>query len=220
MQPNPETKKGAPELTPPYLRHLVRWIRPFPDFDLSFIQPLRRQAVQKLALNPGDRVLDLGCGPGGSFPYLVEAVTPSGLVVGVEISPEAVINAQRRIEKHHWTNVRIVTADAEDVQLEGKFDAALMLGAPDIYASPKALANLMPYLKPGARFAAFGAKLSEHPWAGATNRLFQSAFAKATFASTPKLDSQPWRPLQDHARSFNVEERFFGWMFLAWGEIN
>jgi hypothetical protein len=54
-------------------------------------------------------------------------------------------------------NVHVITADAQNVQLEGRFDAMLMFGAPDIYASPKTLANLVPYLRNGARFVAFGA---------------------------------------------------------------
>jgi hypothetical protein len=44
------------DLTPPYLRYLVRLIRPFPDFDFFFVKPLRQRAVQKLGLKPGDRV--------------------------------------------------------------------------------------------------------------------------------------------------------------------
>jgi demethylmenaquinone methyltransferase/2-methoxy-6-polyprenyl-1,4-benzoquinol methylase len=219
MQGNEETRAGERGLTAPYWRHLVHLMRPFPDFDLPFVQQLRQQAVKKLKLKAGDHVLDIGCGLGGSFPYLVEAVTQSGLVVGVEISPEAANNAQRRIQKHGWTNVHVITADATRVHLEGHFDAVLMLGTPDIYDSRKALANVMPCLRHGARFAAFGAKLSEHRGTRTINCLFQSAFAKSTFASTPRLEYRPWRSLQNYAKSFAVEERFFGWMFLAWGEV-
>ena len=85
------------ERTPSYHR-LVRLARPFPDFDFFFIRALRQKAVRLLALRPGDRVLDLGCGLGGSFPNLVQAVGSSGEVVGVEISPEVVENARRRRE--------------------------------------------------------------------------------------------------------------------------
>jgi hypothetical protein len=84
------------ELTPPYFRLVVRLIRPFPNFDLWFVKSIRRKAVELLHLNPGDRALDGGCGPGGSFPFLVNAVGPSGEVVGVEISPEVAINAFSR----------------------------------------------------------------------------------------------------------------------------
>ena len=144
------------DLTPPY-GYLVRLFRPFPDFDPPFIKPVRQKAVELLHLRAGDRVLDVGCGPGGSFPYLVHAVGQSGQVVGVEISPEISINANRRIAKNGWTNVEVIEAAAEDVYLTGLFDAVLMFAAPDVYASEEALENIVPHLRGNARVAAFGA---------------------------------------------------------------
>ena len=134
------------ELTPPYYRYLVHLIRPFPNFDLFFVRALRQKAVRTLQLKAGSRVLDVGCGPGGSFPYLLEAVGPSGEVVGVEISPEVAINARRRIEANRWRNVHVVEGDARTVQLNGNFDGMVLLGAPDAYASPQAVDNLFRYL--------------------------------------------------------------------------
>jgi cyclopropane fatty-acyl-phospholipid synthase-like methyltransferase len=32
-----------------------------------FIFPMRRRAVEKLALRPGDRALEIGCGSGENF---------------------------------------------------------------------------------------------------------------------------------------------------------
>src|SRR5882672_7771942 len=123
------------DLTPPYARYLVHLIRPFPNFDLSVIKPLRRKAVELLRLKHGDRVLDLGCGPGGSFPYLVQSVSPSGEVIGVEISPQVTINATRRIERNKWKNVHVINASAHTVSLTGMFDGALIFAAQDVFAS-------------------------------------------------------------------------------------
>ena len=50
----------AANVTPPYFRYLIRVIRPFPDFDFSFIKPLRARAAALLNLAPGARV----SGPG------------------------------------------------------------------------------------------------------------------------------------------------------------
>src|SRR5437870_3019141 len=154
-------KEKRKDLTPPYGR-LARLLRPFPDFDPSFIKPVRQKAVELLDLKEGDRVLDVGCGPGGSFPYLVRAVGQSGQVVGVEISPEISINARRRIDKNGWRNVRVIEATAQDVHLTGTFNGVLMFAAADVYASEEALENIFPYLRENARVVAFGAKLSRH----------------------------------------------------------
>ena len=206
------------ELTPPYARYLVPLIRPFENFDLFFVRSLRRRAVRRLRLQPGDRVLDVGCGPGGSFPYLVDAVTQSGVVVGVEISPKMAVNARRRIAKNGWMNVDIIVADAKEVELQGSFDGLLLLGAPDIYACPAALANLDPYLKDDAHVVAFGAKLSRHPLGRMFNSIVRLMFSKATFTSTPALDYEPWKVLESGIGALKVDELFFGWMFLAWGQ--
>src|SRR5712692_3694265 len=135
-------KEKRKDLTPPYFRYLVHLIRPFPDFDFSFIKTLRHKAVELLHLKEGDRVLDIGCGPGGCFPHLVDAVGPSGEVVGFEISPEVAINARRRIAKNGWKNVQVIEADARTVRLTATFAGALMFAAADVMASEEALDNI------------------------------------------------------------------------------
>ena len=82
---------------PPYARYLVYLTRPFPNFDFSFIKPVRRKAVLSLKLKEGDRVLDAGCGSGGSFSFLRQWVGSTGEVIGLEISPQTVINTKKRI---------------------------------------------------------------------------------------------------------------------------
>jgi SAM-dependent methyltransferase len=208
------------ELTPPYARFLVRLIRPFPNFDFFFIKSLRRKAARLLQLKPGDRALDVGCGPGGSFSYLVDAVGRAGEVVGVEISPETAINTRKRIAKNAWNNVQVVVSAAEKAALEGEFDGLLMFAAPDVYASPQALASLFPHLKSDARVVIFGGKLSRHRFGRIPNLLFHAMFSKLTFPSTPRMDYEPWALLKSRVHDLHVEEHFFGWMFLAWGSLN
>jgi SAM-dependent methyltransferase len=172
-----EEKKAAPR----YVR-VASWVtRLFPDFDFSFIKPVRQRAVELLKLKPGDRVLDVGCGPGGSFPFLVPAVGSSGKVVGVEISPELSLNAKQRIARNRWENVEVIEAAAQEVHLTGTFDGLLMFAAADVYASEEALENILPHVKGDARVAAFGAKFSSNYLA----RLLSSrrSFARENFSS-------------------------------------
>jgi len=205
------------DLTPPY-GHLARLLRFFPDFDPSFIKPVRQKAVGLLDLKEGDRVLDVGCGPGGSFPHLVHAVGQSGQVVGIEISPEISINARRRIEKNGWRNVEVIEAAAQDVHLAGTFDGLLMFAAADVYASEAALENIFPYLRENARVAAFGAKLSSSRLGRILNPFLRMLF-NLSFSTTPRPDYEPWRMLAKRVEKLNVEEYFFGLMFLTSGSV-
>ncbi len=204
------------ELTPPYIRYLVHLIRPFPNFDWFFIKRLRQRAIHALQLKAGSRVLDVGCGPGGSFPYLLEAVGPSGEVVGVEISPEVAINARRRIQANRWSNVQVVEGDARTIPLSGNFDGMLLFAAPDVYASPLAVANLLQCLKDDACVVAFGAKLSRRRVGKVFNLLFR-LLMKFSFSSTPALNYEPWCLLENRLSEIHVQEYFFGCMFLVSG---
>lgn len=206
--------------TPFYFRLLARFLRPFPDFDFGFIKPVRAKAVHGLALRSGARVLDVGCGPGGSLPFLRDAVGATGEVVGVEISPTVAALAEQRITRHGWANVVVRVAPAQTVALEGEFDGLLMFAAPDVYGSAEAVAHLRAHLRPGARVALFGAKTSAHRWGWVLNRILRWSMPRLSFATTPVPTESPWTlwiPLLDE---LEVREYFFGWMFTATGRVS
>ena len=203
---------------PPYAKYLSRLIRPFPNFDFFFIKSVREKAVHALQLGPGGQVLDLGCGGGGSFPYLVKAVGSTGKVVGVDISPQSCINARRRVYSNGWKNVDVIEASAERVDLSGGYDGALMFAAADVYASESALANILPYLRDRARVTIFGAKLSDGLLSKVLNPFFLLTCRKFS-PETPTPDQAPWALLASRLDDLNVEEFFFGSMFLASGTL-
>ncbi len=207
----------AESSTPQYFRLVLRLLRPFPDFDFGFIKPVRARATELLDLHEGQRVLDVGCGPGGSFPYLRAAVGTTGAVVGVEISPEVSELARRRIERHGWSNVKVETAPAQSVALTGQYDGLHMFAAPDVFASESALAHLLPTLRAGARIVFFGAKTSSRRLGWMLNPFLRRAFPKLTFTSTPVPNGEPWKLIEAHLPDLVVQELFFGWMFLASG---
>ncbi len=73
---------------------------------------LRETAIDRLAPERGDVVVDMGCGTGANLPYLRERVGPSGVVVGVDFTPGMVAHARRRIVAEGWSNVHVVRGDA------------------------------------------------------------------------------------------------------------
>lgn len=57
----------------------------------------KRRSYELMQIQPGDRVLDVGCGPGTDTLPLAQRVSPSGQVHGVDIDPDMIQVARRRI---------------------------------------------------------------------------------------------------------------------------
>ncbi len=119
-------------------------------------EPMRETAMAHLDLDGGERVLDVGCGPGVNLASLQEAVGPEGQVVAVDYSPEMVAAARERVEEHGWEHVDVRLADATSVEFDGRFDGAIaslsMSVMPDV---PRTVENVSGHLRPGARFVVF-----------------------------------------------------------------
>ena len=60
----------------------------------SFAEPELRQAIASLALQPGMRVLDAGCGTGAALQWLLDDVEPGGWVVGIDLAAAHVTAAR------------------------------------------------------------------------------------------------------------------------------
>ena len=207
----------ANQSTPLYVRLLAGLVRPFPNFDFSFIKPVRQKATALLRLRPGNSVLDVGCGSGGAFPSLVQAVGTAGRVVGVEISPASAAHARHRAAANDWSNVEVILASAQEARLTGMYDGLLMFAAPDVYASKASLAQLTPHLRQGARVVLFGSKVSKRRFGWLLNSPLNFAMTKLSLPTTPGMETEPWQLAAEHLEEFEVEEHFYGWMFIAAG---
>jgi ubiquinone/menaquinone biosynthesis C-methylase UbiE len=76
-----------------------------------------------IGLHAGDRVLEIGCGPRGCLDLLSVRVGPSGSVVGVERSEEAVALAHEFAVERGLRNVQVLHGDARSAGLpNGSFD--------------------------------------------------------------------------------------------------
>src|SRR3972149_6009486 len=139
-------------------------VRPLPLFER-----LRRKAVARLGLRPGETVVDLGCGTGLSFELLERGVGRQGRIIGVEITPEMLAKAREKVARHGWSNVTLIEASAEEVDLEpDSVDAVLCCLTNDIMHSRAAVKRAVRSLRPGGRFVATGVKLA----AGMRGRIY------------------------------------------------
>ena len=86
--------------------------------------PFTRRLLARAGIEPGMRVLDVGCGPGDVSLLLSEMVGTDGSVVGVERDEQALTRARQRAVDSDIENVEFALGDFRDIELAGDpFDA-------------------------------------------------------------------------------------------------
>ena len=134
-------------------------IAPTYDDDTKYITGIRRRAITALRLQPGETVLDAGCGTGWCLPMLSAGVRESGHVIGFEPSPDMLAIAQTRVSAQHLGNVTLQHACGGNVVLNRAPDAILFSYTHDLIRSQESLANIFRQAKPGTRIVAVSTKL-------------------------------------------------------------
>lgn len=199
-------------------QHIIekyRRVANFPDWLFTFTRPMRQKAVGLMRLTSGDRVLDLGCGTGASFEFLLEAVGFKGTVVGVDISPDMILAAQARVRQHGWHNIQLIESPAETLTVEPGFDAILLFAMHDVLTSPAALDNILLLLKPGGRLVAVGPMLARRFPAKLLNPAINKIYHR--FAVSQQDKDQPWRLLAERIVDLQIEEYGPGFLYLVSG---
>ena len=199
-------------------RALEKYRRHAAGYDASArrTQGIRERCIAALDLRPGERVLDVACGTGLSFPLLAAGVGRTGEVVGVELSPEMLAQARARVARSGWPNVRLLQSAMEEAPLEGAFDAALFHYTHDVLQSPRALENIFAHAKPGARIAVAGVK---HPPAWLFPlRLLRWWKARPYLTTFRGLD-RPWAPLERYVEGIEVRPVMFGTNYIAQARV-
>lgn len=167
---------------------------------LSGLAAHRAQAIDRLNLRPGDRVVDVGCGTGLRFAAILRRIGHAGSLIGVEQSPEMLAVADSRVERHGWTNVQLVASAVEDAQIGEAADAALFGLVHDITRSRPALDNILGQLADGARIAVFGGKTMPGPFKPISRRIL------AWYVTTFDGADRPWTLLQEFVPDLTVVE--------------
>jgi len=114
----------------------------------------RHATLHRLALQPGERVLDVGAGPGFLVAEMAEYVGPDGHVTGLDIADSMVALAQRRCAQEPIASrTTIVKGDATALPFpDASFDVAVSTQVYEYVADiTGALAELHRVLVPGGR---------------------------------------------------------------------
>jgi len=123
------------------------------------IKNLRKKAIKKLNLKPGDEVLDIACGKGQNFKYINKLIGKKGKIVGIDYTKEMLNQANKLIKRNNWKNTNLIKADASKYKSKTKFDAIIStIGLSSIPDHKNALKIAVNSLKKGKKLVILDGK--------------------------------------------------------------
>jgi SAM-dependent methyltransferase len=150
----------------------------------QILQPFEDALMTAIRAGSSDRVLDVGCGTGGTTIAAARLLGEKGHCTGIDISEPMLALARTRAEREH-TSAKFICADAQTYAFDaGSFDLIISrFGVMFFDDFTAAFANLR-------RAAAKGARLHSIAWRGAADNPFMTT---AERAAAPLLSNIPPR---------------------------
>jgi ubiquinone/menaquinone biosynthesis C-methylase UbiE len=84
----------------------------YDDVGVPWFRPIAQGLVDELSVQPGEHVLDVGCGRGAALVPLAHAVGPGGTALGIDVSPRMVERTARDVRDLPQVEVRVADAAA------------------------------------------------------------------------------------------------------------
>lgn len=131
----------------------------------EFFTDLARRLVARAGIRPGDRVADLGCGPGAALIPAALAAGPGGQATGIDASP-AMLARARQAAGAAGVHVTLAAGDAEDPPLPpGSLDVITASSVLQFLPRPRrAVRNWLALLAPGGRLAVSWGMRQDPEW--------------------------------------------------------
>ena len=188
----------------------------YPFFGID-IKQYQLDAANALKLKKGDTVVELGCGTGLNFPFLLDFIGSTGKIIGVDISRNMLEQAKKRAEKNGWENIELVHCDIAEYEIPKDVDGILSTGA--ITYSPsydKVIKNGYDSLKSGKRFVIVDYKKPSGPTAIFTPLVLY--FAKSFGVKIELMERHPWESIEKYFEKTNFTESYGGFLYMSVGK--
>lgn len=193
-----------------------RDLAPRYDRATRLIDDIRRKAIRALDPRPGDVVIDAGCGTGWCLPYLLQAVGPSGRVIGFDPSGDMLSVARERQAVRGAKNLLLVQGAAHEVDLPRGADAVLFSYTHDLTQSAQSLRNVLGTAGPGARVAATSTKLYAR-WLWPLNAYLR--WSHREYITDFRHFDAPWTVLAEFLEDFRVDTGPLTQHYVARGRL-
>lgn len=122
--------------------------------------PLRRalddpfKQLRAAGIKQGQRVLEVGCGPGFFTVPAAELVGSDGCVFAIDIHPMAIKTVERKLSRTSLNNVKLTLASANDTGLPAEsIDVAFLFGVAHALPMDEVIPEMYRVLKPGGIMA-------------------------------------------------------------------
>jgi ubiquinone/menaquinone biosynthesis C-methylase UbiE len=153
-----------------------------PSFSWYFTSGFRRRymqpVVERLGIEPGDRVLELGPGPGAFSVEAARRAGHAGKLTVIDIQPEMIAKVEARLRAAGIANAETRVAGATELPMEdSSIDRAFLVTVlGEIADQRRALAELHRVLRPGG-ILSITEEFSDpdYPFAGETIRKAEAA---------------------------------------------
>jgi SAM-dependent methyltransferase len=143
-----------------------RWAAMQGEID-RIVVPFGEAAMAVAAPQPGERVIDIGCGCGDTSIQLAQSVGAAGTVLGIDVSQPMLEVARSRAASTNWTHLSFRNGDASEAALPTDADLLFSRFGVMFFDQPaKAFRHLRKSLRTGGRcvFACWRAP-RDNPWA-------------------------------------------------------
>jgi tocopherol O-methyltransferase len=142
---------------------------------------LTRLLVEKAGIRNGAKILDVGCGVGGSSIWMSENL--SATTIGITISPVQVEIA-RKLAKEKSVNSKFLLMNAEEMQFDGTFDVIWLVAAATHFLDQAKFVKLATKsLNTGGKFIIFDWMLDERVTDSLNDRYVKPVAEKMFLAS-------------------------------------
>jgi SAM-dependent methyltransferase len=128
-----------------------RWAELQRELD-GIVAPFGEAALRLAAPQPGEHVIDVGCGCGDTSVELARRVGASGRVLGIDVSRPMLEVARAHTQRAEWANLEFREADAAEAALPAAADLLFSRFGVMFFAQPvAALRHLRTWMRPTGR---------------------------------------------------------------------